>query len=67
MCEWINRYQRPPDLRASDFFYYNQITKQIAEEVRVELTADEELVLAKTQTIESEAIDAYMKGLFLPG
>jgi len=43
---------------------YNRITKQIAAEVKIELTADEDLLLAKSQTVDPDAIDAYMRGLF---
>lgn len=43
---------------------YNRITKQIADEVRTELTTDEELLLAKSRTVDPEAYDAYLKGNF---
>jgi len=39
---------------------YNQITKQIAEEVKVELSADEERRLDKKQTVDKEAYNAYL-------
>ena len=42
---------------------YNRITKQIAAELKIELTADEDLLLAKSQTLDPKAVDAYMKGL----
>ena len=43
---------------------YNRITKQIADEVKIELTADEDMLLAETREVDPEAIDAYMRGLF---
>ena len=43
---------------------YNQITKQIAEEVKVKLTPEEEEIFSKSETVNKEAYDAYLKGLF---
>jgi adenylate cyclase len=43
---------------------YNHVTKQIADEVKVQLTSGEEQLLAKSRTINSEAYDYYLKGLF---
>ncbi len=43
---------------------YNRITKQIAEEVLVELSSDEEDILAKEQIVDPDAYDAYLKGLY---
>ena len=43
---------------------YNRITKQIAEEVKIELTPSEEALLAESRTVDPDAWDAYMKGLF---
>jgi len=39
---------------------YNRITKQISEEVMVELSADEERRLDKKQTVDKEAYNAYL-------
>ncbi len=39
---------------------YNRITKQIAEEVMVELSADEKRRLDKVRTVDKEAYDAYL-------
>jgi tetratricopeptide (TPR) repeat protein len=39
---------------------YNDITRQIANEVKVELTPEEDRFLAKKQTIDKEAFDAYL-------
>jgi tetratricopeptide (TPR) repeat protein len=43
---------------------HNRITKQIADELKIELTADQASLLAERRTIDPEAVDAYMKGLF---
>lgn len=41
---------------------YNRVTKQIAEEVLIELTSNEEQVLAKSRTVDRDAVDAFLKG-----
>jgi len=43
---------------------YNQITKQIAEELKIELTDNEEHLLAGYETVDPEALDAYLKGQY---
>jgi tetratricopeptide (TPR) repeat protein len=43
---------------------YNRVTKQIADEVKVQLTPEEEQLLAVSRTINTEAYDAYLKGLY---
>lgn len=40
---------------------YNRVTRQIAEEVRIELTSEEERLLDKTETVDIEAYDAFMR------
>jgi len=42
---------------------YNQITKQIADEVKIELSPEEYQRLAESRTVDPEALDAYLKGL----
>ena len=39
---------------------YNRVTKQIAEEVRIELTNNEQKVLSKDRAADRDAIDAYI-------
>ncbi len=46
---------------------YNRITKQIAEEVMVELSTDEKHRLDKLQTVDKEAYDAYLSSYELWG
>ena len=41
--------------------WYNGVTKQIAEEVNVKLTPNEERLLSKYRTIDSEVYDSYLK------
>jgi adenylate cyclase len=43
---------------------YNRVTRQIADEVRIELSPDEERVLNESRTVNKEAYDAYLMGLF---
>lgn len=41
---------------------YNRVTKQIAYEVMIELTEDEENLLARSRTVNKDAYDAYLRG-----
>ena len=43
---------------------YNRVTRQIANEVRIELSPDEERVLNETKMVNKEAYDAYLMGLY---
>ena len=43
---------------------HNRITQQFADEFKIELTADQVSLLSESRTVDPEAIDAYMKGLF---
>ncbi len=43
---------------------YNNITKEISEKINVILTPEEEKILAVSRTVDSEAYDAYLKGLY---
>ncbi len=43
---------------------YNRVTRQIAQEVKVELSPDEERVLNETRIVNKEAYDDYLMGLF---
>lgn len=58
---WIAEYR---ESKSQIFNLHNLITKQISDEVKIELTADEDRLLAESRTVDPEAIDAYMKGLF---
>jgi TolB-like protein len=43
---------------------YNRITRQIAEEVKIQLTPEEQLLLTKSILVDKEAYDAYLMGRF---
>ncbi len=58
---WVADYREE---KSQALNLYNRITKQIAEEVLVELSSDEKDILAKEQTVDPEAYDAYLKGLY---
>jgi len=58
---WIGDYKEE---KSQLLNLYNLITKKIADEVKIELTPDEKLLLAKTRTVDPEALVAYMKGQF---
>jgi TolB-like protein/Tfp pilus assembly protein PilF len=58
---WIGEYKEE---KSQIMNLYNQVTKQIADEIMVQLTSEEEQMLAKTRTINSEAYDLYLRGLY---
>ena len=58
---WIGEYKEEKNQILN---LYNRVTKQIAEEIKVSLTPQEEEVLAQIKTVNIEAYDAYMKGQY---
>ena len=46
---------------------YNQITKQIAQEMMIEITPEQQRLLAKSRTVDREAYDEYLKAHFYWG
>jgi len=56
---WVGDYREE---KSQILNLYNRITKQIAEEVMVELSGDEERRLDKMQKVDKEAYDAYLRG-----
>jgi len=58
---WIGDYREG---KSQLLNLYDRIIKQIADEVKIELTADEERLLAESRTVDPEALVAYMKGQF---
>jgi TolB-like protein len=58
---WVADYREE---RSQILNLYNRITRKIADEVMVELTADEDIFLAASRSVDPEAYDAYLKGLF---
>ncbi len=55
---WVGEYRED---KGQILNLYNRVTKQIAEEVRIELTENEEKVLAKDRTADRDAIDAFIR------
>ena len=55
---WVGEYKEE---KSQILNLYNRVTKQIAEEVLIELTASEEQVLAKDRAADKDAIDAYIR------
>jgi tetratricopeptide (TPR) repeat protein len=58
---WIGEYKEE---KSKIMSLYNRVAKQIADEVMVQLTPGEEQLLAKARTVNSEAYDYYLKGLY---
>ena len=55
---WIADYKVE---RSQILNLYNQITRQVAEEVKVTLTPEEKDLLTKTRTVDREVYDEYLK------
>ena len=55
---WIADYKED---KSQIINLYNQITKQIADEIMIELTPQEERLFAKSRTVDREAYDAYLR------
>jgi TolB-like protein len=58
---WIRDYKEE---KSGLLNLYNLITKQIADEIKINLTPFEEELLVKTRKVDPEALVAYMKGQF---
>jgi len=58
---WIGDYKEE---KSQMLNLYNRITKQIADEVNIKLTPDEERFLSRKRTVDPEALIAYIKGQF---
>jgi len=57
---WIAEYR---ELKNNIPNLHNLVTKQIADEMKIELSADQDRILAESNSAEPEALDAYFKGL----
>lgn len=55
---WVGEYRED---KSQILNLYNRVTKQIAEEVLIELTASEEQVFAKNREADRDAIDSYIR------
>jgi len=58
---WVADYREE---KSQALNLFNRITRQIAEEVLVKLSSDEEDILAKERTVDPKAYDAYLTGLY---
>jgi|WetSurSiteA1Bulk_404760.scaffolds.fasta_scaffold12685_2 TolB-like protein/Tfp pilus assembly protein PilF len=58
---WVGNYRED---KRKILGLYNQVTKQIADEVKVTLSPDEEQVLSTATIVNKDAYDAYLKGEF---
>jgi len=58
---WVADYREDKSKIVS---LYNRIAKQIADELMIELTPEEERLLAKSGIVDRDAYDEYLKGLY---
>jgi len=58
---WIGDYRED---KGQILNLYNRITRQIAKEVKIELSVEEERLLARSRTVDREAYDAYLMGSY---
>lgn len=58
---WIGEYKEE---KSQILNLYNQVCKQIADEIRVSLTPREEAALAQKKSVNTEAYDLYMRGMY---
>ncbi|MDX1285106.1 MAG: hypothetical protein R3182_08845, partial [Draconibacterium sp.] len=56
---WINKYTED---KSKLLNIYSRLTKSIADDLKIELSAEEENLLAETRTIHPDAMEAYLKG-----
>jgi len=58
---WVQDYKEE---KSKILDLYNQVTKQISDEIHIMLTPQEENFLAESKTVDPEAYDAFLKGQF---
>jgi len=61
---WVAEYKEE---KSQILNLYNRLTKEIADDLMVEITPREEQILSRSRTIDKEAYDAYLKGSFYLG
>ena len=58
---WVGDYKEE---KSKILNIYNRITKQIADELMVRISPEEELLLSKSRIVDKEAYDTYLKGYY---
>jgi len=58
---WVQDYKEE---KSKILNLYNQVTKQISDEIHIMLTPQEESFLAESKTVDPEAYDAFLKGQY---
>jgi tetratricopeptide (TPR) repeat protein len=58
---WMGEYKAE---KSQILNVYNNVCKQIAQEIKITLTPSEEKVLAQAKTVNPDAYDAYLKGQY---
>jgi len=58
---WVAEYRED---KSKILSLYNQVTKQIADKVKIELTPQQERLLANARAVNKHAYDHYLKGLY---
>jgi adenylate cyclase len=58
---WVEDYMEE---KSQILNLYNRITKKIADELKVNLTLQEETLFAESRIVDPEAYDAYLKGIY---
>ena len=58
---WVGEYTED---KSQIMNLYNRITQQIADEVKIQLTPEQKQMLTESRTVNKEAYDYYLKGLY---
>ena len=69
----VSAYPEEKQLWTKDYYeaksqilnLYNKVTKQISEEINIVLTPQEEQLLTESRTVDTEAYDSYLMGIYL--
>ncbi len=61
---WVAEYKEE---KSQILNLYNRLTKEIANDLMVEITPREEQILSRSRTINTEAYDSYLKGSYFLG
>ena len=61
---WVAEYKEE---KSQILNLYNRLTKEIANDLMVEITPREEQILSRSRTIDKEAYDSYLKGSYFLG